>query len=176
MAAYRDPVTGLPRASYDLWEERHGVMAFTCAAVYAGLMAASNFTEGFGQAGLTGTYRRAAAEVKAGMYRSLYRQELNSFAGMVTFEKNGTLDYVVARHVRPNCPGLSGEAWLAGSLPHLPQPSPPIPDAQDEPVACPLFFILKAGRAGVTIHVWRMSHYSIRRPAELARPPRSSGR
>ena len=94
MAAYRDPVTGLPRASYDLWEERHGVMAFTCAAVYAGLMAASNFTEGFGQAGLTGTYRRAAAEVKAGMDRYLYRQELNRFARMVTFKKNGTLDNV----------------------------------------------------------------------------------
>ena len=94
MAAYRDPVTGLPRASYDLWEERHGVMAFTCAAVYAGLIAASNFTEGFGQAGLTGTYRRAAAEVKAGMDRYLYRQELNRFARMVTFKKNGTLDNV----------------------------------------------------------------------------------
>ena len=94
MAAYRDPVTGLPRASYDLWEERHGVMAFTCAAVYAGLMAASNFTEGFGQVGLTGTYRRAAAEVKAGMDRYLYRQELNRFARMVTFKKNGTLDNV----------------------------------------------------------------------------------
>ena len=94
MAAYRDPVTGLPRASYDLWEERHGVMAFTCAAVYAGLMASSNFTEGFGQAGLTGTYRRAAAEVKAGMDRYLYRQELNRFARMVTFKKNGTLDNV----------------------------------------------------------------------------------
>ena len=94
MAAYRDPVTGLPRASYDLWEERHGVMAFTCAAVYAGLMAASNFTEGFGQAGLTVTYRRAAAEVKAGMDRYLYRQELNRFARMVTFKKNGTLDNV----------------------------------------------------------------------------------
>src|SRR2546427_12156394 len=67
-------------------------MAFTCAAVYAGLMAASNFTEGFGQAGLTGTYRRAAAEVKAGMDRYLYRQELNRFARMVTFKKNGTLD------------------------------------------------------------------------------------
>jgi len=94
MAAYRDPATGLPSASYDLWEERHGVMAFTCAAVYAGLMAASNFTEGFGQAGLTGTYRRAAAEVKAGMDRYLYRQELNRFARMVTFKKNGTLDNV----------------------------------------------------------------------------------
>src|SRR2546428_8835281 len=69
-------------------------MAFTCAAVYAGLMAASNFTEGFGQAGLTGTYRRAAAEVKAGMDRYLYRQAVNRSARMVTFKENGTLDNV----------------------------------------------------------------------------------
>ncbi len=94
MVSYRDPVTGLPRASYDLWEERRGVMTFTCATVYAGLMAASNFTEGFGQAGLTETYRRAAAEVKAGMARYLYRQELGRFARMVTFKKNGTIDNV----------------------------------------------------------------------------------
>jgi len=94
MVSYRDPVTGLPKASYDLWEERHGVLAFTCSAVYAGLMAASNFTEGFGQAGLTDTYRRAAAEIKAGMDRYLYRKELGRFARMVTFKKNGTLENV----------------------------------------------------------------------------------
>src|SRR5438309_9505633 len=90
MVSYRDPVTGLPRDSYDLWEERHGVMAFTCATVYAGLMAASNFTEGFGQAGLTDTYRRAAAAVKAGMDRYLYREELARFARMVTFKTHAT--------------------------------------------------------------------------------------
>jgi len=94
MVSYRDPVTGLPKASYDLWEERHGVLAFTCATVYAGLMAASNFTEGFGQAGLTDTYRRAASEIKAGMDRYLYRKELGRFARMVTFKKNGTLENV----------------------------------------------------------------------------------
>jgi GH15 family glucan-1,4-alpha-glucosidase len=94
MASYRDPVTGLPLPSYDLWEERHGVLAFTCSTVHAGLLAASNFTEGFGQAGLTETYRRAAAEVKAGMDRYLYRQELGRFARMVTFKKNGTLENV----------------------------------------------------------------------------------
>ena len=94
MVSYRDPVTGLPKASYDLWEERHGVLAYTCSTVYAGLMAASNFTEGFGQAGLTETYRRAAAEIKAGMDRYLYRKELGRFARMVTFKKNGTLENV----------------------------------------------------------------------------------
>ncbi len=96
MAAYRDLVTGLPKPSYDLWEERRGVLAFTCATVHAGLMAASNFTEGFGQAGLTDTYRRAAAEVKSGMDRFLYRPELGRFARMVTFTKNGTLENVDA--------------------------------------------------------------------------------
>ncbi|TSA00481.1 MAG: glycoside hydrolase family 15 protein [Nitrospiraceae bacterium] len=94
MVSYRDPVTGLPKASYDLWEERHGVLAYTCSTVYAGLMAASNFTEGFGQAGLTETYRRAAAQIKAGMDRYLYRKELGRFARMVTFKKNGTLENV----------------------------------------------------------------------------------
>src|SRR3989442_15579788 len=89
MVAYRDPVTGLPRASYDLWEERHGVMAFTCATVYAGLMAASNFTEGFGQAGLTDTYRRAAAEVKAGMDRYPYREKIERFTLIGTYNNKG---------------------------------------------------------------------------------------
>jgi GH15 family glucan-1,4-alpha-glucosidase len=44
MLRYRD-ASGLPLPSYDLWEERYGVMAFTVAAVYAGLLAASNFAE-----------------------------------------------------------------------------------------------------------------------------------
>jgi GH15 family glucan-1,4-alpha-glucosidase len=34
MAAYRDTTTGLPKPSYDLWEERRGVSTFTSAAVY----------------------------------------------------------------------------------------------------------------------------------------------
>src|SRR5439155_5597218 len=42
--------------------------------------------------------------------------------------------YVGARHVRPVRPGLSGEARIAGALSHLPQPSPPVPDEEDEPV------------------------------------------
>jgi GH15 family glucan-1,4-alpha-glucosidase len=44
MLRYRD-ASGLPLPSYDLWEERYGVMTFTVAAVYAGLLAASNFAE-----------------------------------------------------------------------------------------------------------------------------------
>ena len=48
MARYRDPRTGLPLPSYDLWEERWGVHAFTVATVYGGLKAARNFAVCFG--------------------------------------------------------------------------------------------------------------------------------
>ena len=48
MTGYREPHTNLPGASYDLWEERHGIHTFTVAAVWAGLNAAANFAETFG--------------------------------------------------------------------------------------------------------------------------------
>ncbi len=35
MVAYRDPETGLPLPSYDLWEERQGVLTWTVATVWA---------------------------------------------------------------------------------------------------------------------------------------------
>ena len=37
MATYREPRTKLPAPSFDLWEERRGIHAFTTAAVWAGL-------------------------------------------------------------------------------------------------------------------------------------------
>ena len=49
MASYREPRTRLPAPSYDLWEERRGILSFTCAAVYAGLRAAAAFARCFGE-------------------------------------------------------------------------------------------------------------------------------
>ena len=40
MSTYRDEVTGLPKPSYDLWEEKYGISTFTASAVYGALMAA----------------------------------------------------------------------------------------------------------------------------------------
>jgi GH15 family glucan-1,4-alpha-glucosidase len=41
--AYQHPPTGLPLASYDLWEERYGIHSFTVAATCAGLQACAKF-------------------------------------------------------------------------------------------------------------------------------------
>lgn len=49
-----DSVTGLPPASWDLWEERFGEHAYSCAAVYAGLKGAGQIAKalGHGEKGL----------------------------------------------------------------------------------------------------------------------------
>jgi glucoamylase len=60
LARFRDEKTGLPLPSYDLWEERHGVHAWTVAATWAGLDAASRFAEAFGDEKSGRHYRTVA--------------------------------------------------------------------------------------------------------------------
>src|SRR5256714_6205547 len=79
MCRYRDPRTGLPLPSYDLWEERWGVHAFTVATVYGGLKAAANFAVCFGDRERAERYKKAAEEVKAGAAKHLFNQKLNRF-------------------------------------------------------------------------------------------------
>ena len=92
LVVYRHDSTGLPKTSYDLWEERRGVLAFTVAAVWAGLTAASKFAEALGDVDATGKYRTAAAKMKAGVETVLYRPELNRFARMVNRKSDTTWD------------------------------------------------------------------------------------
>ncbi len=86
MVRYREPQTRLPAPSYDLWEERRGILAFTCAAVYAGLRAAAEFARSFGEADNARRYDEAASEIRAGMDAYLWRPELNRFARMINVE------------------------------------------------------------------------------------------
>lgn len=72
MCGYVDGKTGLPLDSYDLWEERRGVWTFTVSAVYAGLVAASNFCSSFGQDDIAARYRSSAESIKKAMVRHLY--------------------------------------------------------------------------------------------------------
>jgi glucoamylase len=79
MCKYRDPRTGLPLPSYDLWEERWGVHAFTVATVYGGLKAARNFAVCFGDRERAERYNKAAEEIKAGAAKYLWSDKLNRF-------------------------------------------------------------------------------------------------
>lgn len=79
MVRYRDSRTGLPLPSYDLWEERWGVHAFTVATVYGGLKAARNFAVCFGDRVKADLYNKAADEIKAGAAKYLYSERLGRF-------------------------------------------------------------------------------------------------
>jgi oligosaccharide amylase len=79
MCKYRDSRTGLPLPSYDLWEERWGVHAFTVATVYGGLKAARNFAVCFGDRERAEKYNQAAEEIKAGAAKYLFSEKLNRF-------------------------------------------------------------------------------------------------
>lgn len=71
MAAYRDPATGLPKPSYDLWEERHGVSVFTSASVYGALEAAADLAHTLGKEDREHFYRTTASEVREGILSHL---------------------------------------------------------------------------------------------------------
>jgi len=81
---YRHQPTGLPLESYDLWEERYGVLTFTTATVCAALAACANFAELFGDTKLRDDCRAAHERMKEGLLRHLYRPELGRFARMLT--------------------------------------------------------------------------------------------
>lgn len=79
LSDYRDAKTGLPRPSWDLWEERCGVHAFTCGAVYGGITAAMNFADLFGQQEKVDFYRATLNELRTAMDEHLYRDDLGRF-------------------------------------------------------------------------------------------------
>jgi glucoamylase len=90
LVEFRDPATGLPLPSYDLWEERHGVLGWTVGATYGGLKAAENFANSFGEAELAGKYAQAADEVKQGAERYLWQADINCFARMINRNSDGS--------------------------------------------------------------------------------------
>ncbi|MBM3270326.1 MAG: glycoside hydrolase family 15 protein [Candidatus Sericytochromatia bacterium] len=88
LADWRD-ARGLPLPSYDLWEERRGVLAWTVASVAAGLKAAANFAAAFGDVAAAARFTQAGREVREAMAAHLYRPELGRFARSIEFGPDG---------------------------------------------------------------------------------------
>ena len=76
---FRDPETGLPMPSWNLWEDRHGVHTFTCTTVVAGLRAAANFAVLFAEYDKALEYRDAAAKMVEAMKQHLFSADLGRF-------------------------------------------------------------------------------------------------
>ncbi len=111
MVAFREPRTGLPAPSFDLWEERWGIHAFTTAAVWAGLAAATRFSEALGQSELAARYRTAAEEIRAAALAHLWDAELGRFVRTVGVAADGTVTKDTALDI-----SLAG-IWRFGMVP-----------------------------------------------------------
>ncbi|HET7436821.1 MAG TPA: glycoside hydrolase family 15 protein [Thermoanaerobaculia bacterium] len=88
---YRDPETGLPLPSIDMWEERQGVFTFTCAAVYAALSAAAELANLFNDQDRRSTYAKAATEIRDAMMRHLWIESEGRFARGLVLQDDDTL-------------------------------------------------------------------------------------
>lgn len=69
-----DPETGLPRPAVDLWEERTAELAYSSAAVFAGLTAAAEMAGVAGAAGHAERYQAAAGALRQAILRECVRQ------------------------------------------------------------------------------------------------------
>lgn len=92
LADFTDPTTGLPRPSYDLWEEKHGVSTFTSAATYAGLLAGAKFAKLFEKENDEKLFRNTAEKMKKAILTHLYNKELKMFVKLLN-TKNGEVIY-----------------------------------------------------------------------------------
>lgn len=94
LSAYRDPYTGLPKSSYNLWEEKFGVHTYTAAATYAGLKVAAKFAEILGKERSEHNFDAIAEEMRLAIIKNLYDSEKGYFLRSLSVdEKTGIITY-----------------------------------------------------------------------------------
>lgn len=81
-----DKKTGLPKPSYDLWEEKRSTFAYTVASTYSGLMAAINIAETLGRHAKVPKYKKAAKKIKSIFDKYFYDEKLNRYIKSVDIE------------------------------------------------------------------------------------------
>lgn len=134
LVRFRDPDTRLPLPSYDLWEERWGVHAFTVASVYAGLQAAWQFAVCFGDTHRATIYAHTAEEVRHAFCRHFWSAEHGRFLRRIV-----PLDHErTARHMAEVMAGRTPRSQSASASKHetlRPRNAAPSGDAAPEPSA-----------------------------------------
>ena len=84
MCEYIEPTTGLPQASFDLWEEKYGSSTYTAASVYGGLLAAAKFAMLLGKESAARNFQAVAQRVQGAITTVLFDEKLGGFVKHVT--------------------------------------------------------------------------------------------
>lgn len=89
MVRYRDEQTGLPDASYDLWERKRGISTYTSSAVFGALKAASELSRILGRETHMKNYNQAAEEIRAAILKHLWDERDGMFVNMMMRTRDG---------------------------------------------------------------------------------------
>lgn len=90
---YIEPITGLPQASFDLWEEKYGTSTYTASSVYGGLMAAMRFANLLGKDNDARTYQAVAMRMQKSIVEHLYDTNLKMFVKHIKHTDDGELEF-----------------------------------------------------------------------------------
>lgn len=90
LVKFRDPITGLPRPSHDLWEEKYGVHTYTVASIFAGLKAAAYFAEILGKEDHVHTYTSVAENIKTSLLKYCWDKEAGYFIKGIYYKDDGS--------------------------------------------------------------------------------------
>lgn len=90
LVIHRDETTGLPKPSYDLWEEKFGISTFTSATVFAALNAAGKFAGLLGKTEAENHYLNIAKEIQQGIIKYLYDEAGGYFYKLINVD-NGEI-------------------------------------------------------------------------------------
>ena len=79
IASYIDEVTGLPKPSYDLWEEVFSTSTYTTSVVYAALVAGADLAEARNDSDRAVAWRSAADDIRTAAGRHLFNTDRQVF-------------------------------------------------------------------------------------------------
>jgi GH15 family glucan-1,4-alpha-glucosidase len=92
LSSYIDERTGLPKPSYDLWEEVYLTTTYTTSVVYAALLAAADLAEAANDNQHAVRWRAVADDIAVAAHKTLYNSDRKAFyKGFIV--KNGTIEY-----------------------------------------------------------------------------------
>ncbi|MCX7710801.1 MAG: glycoside hydrolase family 15 protein [Clostridia bacterium] len=89
LTGFIDIETGLPKPSYDLWEERVGEHAYSSAAVYGGIQAGVEIAKILNiESDAAKHWEKAAEDIKSAMERNFWKEDFKRFIRSVRVKLN----------------------------------------------------------------------------------------
>lgn len=92
LASYIDETTGLPKPSYDLWEEQFLTSTYTTSVTYAALVAAAELAEIMEDGDNAVKWRTAASDILMAAHKYLYNSDRQAFYKGILV-KDGHVEY-----------------------------------------------------------------------------------